>query len=197
MSAHNHTVRSHQRVSTARKSTQAVWHYIREYIFKEWYFYGIFVVVTFLEILASHAIDVASVRLFYLTGLRGHIADLYGPVLVMWIACTLGGPVLAIWPLRTTPYGKRFRDPLIGGSAWLYHRWGWIGFFLGSGICAAMGMAEIVKADGHPRPVRMTFLASMCFATIWIPGYTLAGPTVWHYAWIGIQYCWVQLSHLL
>jgi hypothetical protein len=172
--------------SNLRKYARATGHYLYEQIVKRRYFYGIYIFFSVVELFANHACRWITVHLM-------HTDSQYAQLSVSWAAFVIGGMWLAKRPLRVTQLGEKFTDPLIGGPAWLYHRpqrihsrWlslplTCLGYIVASGITAGMGMASIVKADGHPHPVRMVFTTTLVFATIWVPGLTIAWPPIWHF----------------
>jgi hypothetical protein len=91
-----------------------------------------------------------------------------------WILFIIGGSALAWVELRTIRPAQRMRDPVLLACCWLQRRFGVVGYLVNAGIIGgAPGAAVALSQTSHPRRVSLSVLASIVFASIWVPLFVL------------------------
>jgi hypothetical protein len=87
-----------------------------------------------------------------------------------WALFIAGGTVLGLVELRAIRPRQRMRDPVLRACCWLQRRLGTFGYLVNALVIGgAPGSAVALVQTEHPHRRRLTYLAAVLFASVWVP----------------------------
>jgi hypothetical protein len=87
-----------------------------------------------------------------------------------WAIFIMGGSLLGLFELRSITTEQKMRDPILAACCWLQRRAGVLGFLINATVIAGSPGATIaLKQTGNSHATKLTLLAAVLFASVWIP----------------------------